>query len=139
MTGTPHVTDLVRSHMRHYLRAPFLAEDARRRYAMTITRAGRVVVEGGMTSATDWQLYDWLTREPVAQGHDGPAGMASALRTMYHADNLYTDVPIPEPPVPSIPRSLQRALEEWICNPLTADEDIAAVVDWPVATVREHR
>jgi hypothetical protein len=133
------VTDLLGRYVRHYLQAPFVAAAARRRRGLEIVCAGGRVVEGGMISATGWELRDWLTGEVVAGGHGGPAGMASVLSGMYHADNLYADVSAAEPATPEIPASLRRVVEEWVCDAATSDEDIAEVTGWSVGTVREHR
>lgn len=133
------MNDPVRRHARLVLRAPFLADDARRLRAGELARAGRPVVEGGMRSATGWELRDWLTGNVVAAGQDGPAGLRAALARTYPADRLYAEVQGPEPVTAGVPPSLSRAIEEWVCDPHTPDEDIASFVGWPVGRVREHR
>ncbi len=131
--------DLVRWHVRKLLEAPFAAEEARRRRACEIIRTGRRVVEGGLISATGWELRDWQTRAVIARGDDGPAGLCAALAGAYHADGLYAEVPGTDPATPGIPPSLGRAIEEWVGAPSTPDEEIAQLLGWPVGKVREHR
>ncbi|MBL7261568.1 hypothetical protein [Paractinoplanes lichenicola] len=120
-------------YVRSYLQAPFLADEARRLRALEIVRAGGRVVVGGMISADRWELRDWLTDELVREGSAGPV----SLLGLCHADTLYADGP--EPEVETVPLSLRRALEDWVCEPATPDEDIAAFVGWPVGRVRELR
>jgi hypothetical protein len=133
------VSDVVRQHARKVLRAPFVAEEARRRRAREILRSGRRVVQGRLTSATRWELRDWLTGTVVACGEDGPAGLRAALTGAYHADDLYAEIPGSGPATPGLPPSLGQAIEEWVSAWSTPDEEIAAFVGWPVAKVREHR
>jgi hypothetical protein len=40
---------------------------------------------------------------------------------------------------PGVPPSLGRALQDWVVDEATSDEDVAAFIGWPVARVREHR
>ncbi len=136
---TSSVLFALQQHVRLYLRAPYLAEEERRRRAREISAAGGRVVQGRMTSPYRWELHDWLTGEVVAGGHDGPAGMESALSESYPADILYAEIPGPAATTPGLPPSLLRAIERWVCDPGTPDEDIAALVEWPVSEVREHR
>ncbi|MBU2666950.1 hypothetical protein KOI35_25905 [Actinoplanes bogorensis] len=131
--------DLVRLHVRKLLEAPFLADQARRRRAHEIVRTGRPVVQDVRTSATGWELRDWLTGAVLARGDDGPAGLSVALTGTYHADCLYAEVPGPEPGTPGVPSSLGRAVEEWLFAATTSDEDVAEFAGWPLAKVREHR
>jgi hypothetical protein len=134
------VTDLVQHYVRRLLEAPFAAEQARRRRAREIVRAGGRVVEGGLTSATGWELRDWLTGAVLARDDDGPAGLSAALAGAYHADGLYAEEPGgSDEAMPGIPPSLSRTIEEWVCAPSTPDEEIAEFVRWPVEKVREHR
>ncbi|MBM2614268.1 hypothetical protein JIG36_01700 [Actinoplanes sp. LDG1-06] len=91
-----------------------------------------------MTSATHWELHDWLTGELVAHG-DNPAGLRAALAGVCHADSMYDEIPEPDTADTGLPPSLSRALEEWVCDPATPDEDIAQIAGWPVAKVRDHR
>ncbi|WP_250037654.1 hypothetical protein [Paractinoplanes maris] len=81
-----HHGDCCQVHVRHYLRAPFLADEARR-------------ITGGQY-----------------EGH-------------YTADVT----------TPGVPPSLRRALQEWVVDELTPDEDIAEFIGWTVERVREHR
>ncbi|GAA1582253.1 hypothetical protein [Actinoplanes couchii] len=129
--------DLVQQHVRCLLEAPFRAEADRLRQAEEITRTGLRVVEGVLSSATGWELRDWLTGAVIRRGDDGPAGLTRALSGHYDADDLFTDVP--EPATPGIPPSLGRAIEEWLFAASTPDQDIAEFIGWPVGEVREHR
>ncbi|MFI5931813.1 hypothetical protein [Actinoplanes sp. NPDC051494] len=117
--------EVVQQHVRLLLKAPFLAEEARRRRAEQIARTGRRVVV-----ATGRELRDWLTGAVIA--HHDPV-------RHYPADNLFTDVPEPDTLTPGIPPSLHRAIEEWVFDSSTPDREIADFVGWPVAKVREHR
>ncbi|GAA2556821.1 hypothetical protein GCM10010435_29380 [Winogradskya consettensis] len=129
----------VRTHARRVLEAPLLAERARARRVRELLRAGRRVVDGGLTSATRWELRDLLTGSVVARGDDGPAGLDAALADAYHSDDLFAEIPGADPVTPGIPPSLARAIGEWIGDPGTPDEEIAEFVGWPVARVRECR
>lgn len=133
------MSDVIRQHARSVLEAPFLAEEARRRRAREIAGSGRPVVEGRLTSATRWELRDWLTGAVVARGDDGPAGMQAALAGAYPADVLYAELPGSAPATPGIPPSLGRVIEEWVSASTTPDEEIAEFVGWAVGKVREHR
>ncbi|GAB2594470.1 hypothetical protein Aab01nite_82980 [Paractinoplanes abujensis] len=124
------------AYVRAYLRAPFRADEARRRRARQIVRAGGRVVTGGMTCGAQWELRDWLTDELVGRGSDGPGGLRVALLGLCHADSLYAESDIT---TSDVPLSLRRALEEWVCEPDTPDEDIAEFVGWAVDLVRECR
>ncbi|GAB2571732.1 hypothetical protein Aab01nite_04160 [Paractinoplanes abujensis] len=73
-------------HVRLYLRAPFLADEARR-------------INGGQY-----------------EGH--------------YTFDITT---------PGVPLSLQQALQEWVVDESTPDEDIAEFIGWTVERVREHR
>lgn len=130
---------LVREHVQRLLEAPFRAEAARRDHAWRITRAGRRVVAGFPTPGGGWILRDWLTGAVIAHGDDGPAGLRQAFAGHYDADDLFLDVPAADPVTPGIPPSLHRAIEQWLFAPATPDQEIATVVGWPVAKVREHR
>ena len=81
-----HNDDYCQAHVRHYLQAPFLADEARR-------------INGGQ-----------------------------------HEGRYTVDVT-----TPGVPPSLQRALQEWVVDDLTPDEDIAEFIGWTVGRVREHR
>ncbi|GAA2484444.1 hypothetical protein [Winogradskya humida] len=129
----------VRTHARRVLEAPLLAERARARRVLELRRAGRTVVDGGLRSATRWELRDRLTGAVVARGDDGPAGLEAALADFYHSDDLYAEIPGADPVTPGIPPSLARAIGEWVADPGTPDEEIAGFVGWPVARVRECR
>jgi hypothetical protein len=133
------MNDLVREYVRTLLEAPFLADEERLRRAREIERSGRRVVQDSRTSATGWELRDWLTGALIARGDDGPAGLRAALAGAYHADNLYAEAPGAAPVAPGLPESLGHAIEEWVFASSTPDDDVAAVADWPVRKVREHR
>ncbi|GIE78590.1 hypothetical protein Aph02nite_45400 [Actinoplanes philippinensis] len=74
-----------RVHVRRYLEAPFLADQARRTQA--------------------------------------------ANRADYENDVV----------TPGVPPSLRKALEEWVVDESTPDDEVADFIGWPVARVREHR
>ncbi|WP_306214964.1 hypothetical protein [Actinoplanes sp. RD1] len=133
------MNDLVRQYVRSLLEAPFVAEQARLLRAQELARSGRRVVQDSRTSATGWELRDWLTGALVARGDDGPAGLRAALAGAYHADDLYAEDPGADPAAPGLPVSLGRAIEEWVFAPSTPDDDVATVAGWPVRKVREHR
>lgn len=131
------VTELVRNHVRKLLLAPSLAENARRRRAREIVRAGYTVVQDVRVSATGWELRDFLTGAVIACGDDFPAGLDAALANRYLARDLYTEIPGLELTTPGIPPSLSRAIEEWVFAPSTPDEEIAEFVGWTPGRVRE--
>jgi hypothetical protein len=133
------VTDLCREHVRRYLRAPFLADEARRRRAREMAMGDGRVVSGLLTSAIRWELRDWLTGDLIAQGDGGPDALQAAMLTRLQADDLYAEIPGADSDTPGLPSSLSRMLEEWVCAPSTPDEDIAEFVGWPPSQVREHR
>lgn len=133
------MTDPIREHVRRLLTAPLRAEQARRRRARAIVLAGRRVVQDRRTSATGWELRDWLTGAVLAAGEDGPAGLAAALAGTYHADGLYAEIPGPGPQATGLPSTLAATIEEWVAAVSTPDEEIAEFIGWPVAKVRECR
>ncbi|WP_305789305.1 hypothetical protein [Symbioplanes lichenis] len=131
--------DLVREYVRALLEAPFVADEERLRRAREIVRSGRRVVQDSRTSATGWELRDWLTGALIARGDDGPAGLRAALAGACHADELYAEEQGVAPVAPGLPVSLSHAIEEWVFAPSTPDDDVATVAGWPVRKVREHR
>ncbi|WP_430782372.1 hypothetical protein [Actinoplanes sp. G11-F43] len=133
------MSGLVQEHVQRLLEAPSRAEAARLDHARHIARTGRRVVCGFPSPGGGWELRDWLTGAVIARGDDGPAGLRAASAGHYDADDLFTDVPSADPVTPGIPPSLHRAIEQWLFEPGTPDQEIAAFVGWPVAKVREHR
>ena len=131
------MTDFVRHHVRKLLLAPALAEEARRRRARELVRAGRRVVQDVRVSATGWELRDFLDGAVIACGDDFPAGLDAALAGRYLARNLYAEIPGPDLATPGIPPSLSHAIEEWVFAPSTPDEEIAEFVGWTPGEVRE--
>lgn len=137
-------TDAVREHAQRILEAQGRIDRARDDRAAEIERRGRRIITGGQV-ADGWEITDWRTGELIARGDDGIDGYdATAARldpnnTWYHADRLYDDEPFPEVATPGIPPSLGAAIDEWIGQMQTLDEEIAEFVGWPVEKVREHR
>jgi hypothetical protein len=138
------MNDPVRDHARLVLQAPLQADRHRRKRAEDLVRRGFRIVEGGCVLGSIWEFRDWTTGEVIARGDDGPAGCrATAARLdpagiWYHADNLY-DEPVDDLITHGVPASLGRAIEEWVAQPSTPDEEIAGFIGWPVDRVREHR
>ncbi|MBL7258789.1 hypothetical protein [Paractinoplanes lichenicola] len=54
-------------------------------------------------------------------------------------DELFGEAYWPDVVTAGVPPSLRRALEEWVTQDSTPDEEIAAFIGWPVPKVREYR
>jgi hypothetical protein len=144
-TATTNRTDVVREHIRRVLQAQLQTDDARFERAEELERTGHRIVDGGQVSQNGWEIRDWHSGELIAQGEDGIAGYDAAAARLdpdnkwVHVDHLHDDVPLPEVMTPGLPPSLGRAIEEWIGQMSTTDEEIAEFVGWSVERVREHR
>jgi hypothetical protein len=138
-------TDVVREHIRRVLEAQLRADDARFERAEELERSGRRIVDGGQVSTDGWEIRDWRTDEVIAEGTDGLAEYEATVArldphdTWFHVDNLDDDEPRPYVTTPGMPPSLGRAIEDWIDELSTPDEEIAEFIGWPVEKVREHR
>ncbi|MEU2610624.1 hypothetical protein ABZ570_03420 [Micromonospora sp. NPDC007271] len=54
-------------------------------------------------------------------------------------DLLDDDEPRPDVDTPGVPPSLGRAIEEWLAQLKTTDEEIAAFLGWTVEKIRGYR
>lgn len=138
------VTDLVVEHVRNVLRAYWADDQARRRRARELERAGYRIIDGGHTEGDSWAIYDWRTREVLASSDRGEPGDAAGTgfdphRTWFHYDWLEDDVPLSEITTISLPPSLVLALDNWIGRTTTPDAEIAELIGWPVETVHDCR
>jgi hypothetical protein len=142
---TTNRTDIVREHIRRVLEAQAAADDARFHRAEDLERAGHRIIDGGQVSVDGWEIRDWRTDELIAEGDDGFAGYEAAVarldpdNTWFHADLLDHDEPLPQVATPGLPPSLGRAIEDWIGQMSTSDEEIAEFIGWSVEKVRDHR
>jgi hypothetical protein len=48
-------------------------------------------------------------------------------------------VPLLEVSTPGVPATLGQAIDDWMAQAATTDEDIAEFIGWPVEKVREQR
>ncbi|MBM2614850.1 hypothetical protein JIG36_04670 [Actinoplanes sp. LDG1-06] len=54
-------------------------------------------------------------------------------------DDLFGEAVWPDIATAGVPPSLCRALEDWVTQESTPDEDVADFIGWPLPKVREHR
>ncbi len=143
--ATMRRTDIVREHIGRVLEAQLAAEDVRLQRAEDLERAGHRIVSGGQVSRDGWEITDWRTGELIAEGNDGLAGYDAATDRLdpenmwFHVDRLDDDEPLPDVTTPGMPPSLGSAIEDWIGQSSTPDEEIAEFIGWSVEKVREHR
>lgn len=136
-------TDAVRDHIRHALEVGRRANDARLQRVEELERSGHRIVDGGQLAGDAWEIRDWRTGALIAEGSDGLAGYDATAERLdpddmwFHIDRIYGE---PEPYVitPGVPPSLGQAIEDWIGQRSTPDEEIAEFIGWSVEKVREH-
>lgn len=98
--------------------------------------AGCRIITGGQTGRDTWDIVDWRTDEIIAEGGGGLDGYAKAHErlnpegTWHHMDPIAADIMIDPAPTEGVPPSLAQALEDWIGQLNTPDDEIAQVVGW---------
>jgi hypothetical protein len=104
---------------------------------------GHRIVDGGQISQMTWEIIDWRTGDVIAAGDDhidGYEAKAAELdpgETWIHIDHIEGTSTVASNP--GIPDSLAAAIDGWIDELATTDEDIAEVVGWTVEEVAVFR
>jgi hypothetical protein len=145
-TGSSPATDPVREHLRRVLLANKAGNERRTAAIEAAEAAGRRIVNGGQISGQTWELHDWRTGEHLAGGDGGLDEMDTVGErldpdgTWLHIDRLgYDDEALAYVETEGLPGDLNSALQEWLDNTGTSDEELAAFVGWPVEKVAACR
>lgn len=57
----------------------------------------------------------------------------------FNADFFAEDEPLPDVITPGVPPSLGQAIDDWLSQTSTPDDEIAEFIGWSVEKVNEHR
>ena len=137
--------DAAVEHVKRLLRAQLAIDDARYERLEELEQQGYRIVDGGQVGVDGWNILDWRTDEVIAEGDDGWDGYTAATKRLcpdgkwVHVDSVTDDMPLPEVSTPGVPPSLAKALDEWISQMSTPDEEIAQFIGWSVEKVQEHK
>lgn len=145
-TDVANSTDPVREHLRRVLLVNRAGNERRDAEILAEEAAGRRIVSGGQISGNTWELHDWRTGTPLAGGDGGIAEMDEVGEQLdpdgkwLHIDRLgYDDEALAYVQTEGLPGDLNSALQEWLDNTGTSNEELAAFVGWPVEKVADCR
>ncbi|EWM65076.1 MULTISPECIES: hypothetical protein [Micromonospora] len=143
--GDRSSTDVVKEHIVRILQERVRVDEARYDLAVDLNRRGHRVIFERRTSGDGWEIRDWLTDELLAEGDDGHDGYAATVKRLdpddmwYHEDFLDDEEPLQTVTTLGMPPTLGQAIDDWVAQLSTSDEEIAQFIGWSVEKVREHR
>lgn len=144
-TASAPCTDVVKEHIRRVLEDRLRCNNARFDRMDELEQSGHRIITGGQISGDEWEIRDWNTGEVIAKGGDGVDGLDAAAARLdpdekwFHEDHITEGYDSELVTTPGIPPGLGEAIEEWVSQTATSDEEIADFIGWPVEKVREHR